>query len=455
MSQKILVIDDSLAASKLTENVLAQNFHGVDVLLAQRGGDAFDRFNVAQPDLILLNETLPDMDAEAICYRLLNDPATAKVPVVLHGDERQRRRASRSATTTSSRCCRSRSRRSRCSKSSAPRSRRRSPTGNPARQLLFHDPSRTVFSGHTAFFSLRSALQMAYGDRLTGVLRFFVNRFPIELFISKGRFLFATTRNFQLYCRESPVILSATNLGLIIEGQISAGGDRLPDLPLPLGAQRLPARRRGADRPRSRPARLLEPLDGGPRDLRVRGTHASFPDYAKNFPPGNEDPDNWILGSLRHVKYENLMGGQRPDPNGSPAYTRKGYELIQKLKLNDVEARFATAINGAESLQSIAKKIGIPLNDALLIVFRFAALDIIDYWSSNVLSLPGRRGFGFVEPRSGAQNFRSQAAVPYFSSRQRERGLLASRRQATARCHLPPKAAAQASRHQRPRRSPY
>jgi len=83
MSQKILVIDESLVATKLTENVLAQNFHGVDVLLAQRGNDAFDRFNVAQPDLILLNESLPDMDAEAVCYRLLNDPATAKVPVVL------------------------------------------------------------------------------------------------------------------------------------------------------------------------------------------------------------------------------------------------------------------------------------------------------------------------------------------------------------------------------------
>ena len=116
---------------------------------------------------------------------------------------------------------------------------------------------------------------------------------------------------------------------------------------------------------------------------------AQFPDYAKNFPPTTEDPDNWILASLRYVKFESLMAHQRPDPNGSPAYTRKGYELIQKLKLNDVEARFATAINGAESLQSIAKKIGIPLNDALLIVFRFAALDIIDYWSSNVLSLPG------------------------------------------------------------------
>ena len=113
-----------------------------------------------------------------------------------------------------------------------------------------------------------------------------------------------------------------------------------------------------------------------------------FPDYVKNFPPAIDDPDNWILASLRHVRFDNLMGSQRPDPNGSPAYTRKGYELIQKLKLNDVEARFATAVNGAESLQSIAKKIGIPLNDALLIVFRFLALDIIDYWTSNVLSLP-------------------------------------------------------------------
>ena len=114
----------------------------------------------------------------------------------------------------------------------------------------------------------------------------------------------------------------------------------------------------------------------------------SFPDFIKSFPASTDDPENWVLGSLRHVRFEDLMASQRPDPNGSPAYTRKGYELIQKLKLNDVEARFATAINGSESLQVIAKKIGVPLNDALLIVFRFAALEIIDYWSQSVLSLP-------------------------------------------------------------------
>lgn len=387
MSQKILVIDDSLVASKLTENVLAQNFHGVDVLLAQRGGDAFDRFNVAQPDLILLNESLPDMDAEAICYRLLNDPATAKVPVVLlasngNGDRIEERYENVVRVLP---------------KPVTPESlleivgstlSQTKPTTNPARQLLFHDPSRTVFSGHTAFFSLRSALQMAYGDRLNGVLRFFVNRFPIEVFISKGRFLFATSRNFQLYCRESPVILSATNLGLIIEGQIAQAASGCPIF-LFLSVRNGFPHDDVVQIVRDHGQRVFSNLWTAGRVTFEFEELTEFPEYVKNFPPGNEDPDNWILGSLRHVKYDNLMGGQRPDPNGSPAYTRKGYELIQKLKLNDVEARFATAINGAESLQSIAKKIGIPLNDALLIVFRFAALDIIDYWSSNVLSLPG------------------------------------------------------------------
>ncbi len=386
MSQKILVIDESLSASKLAEGVLAQNFSGVDVLLAQRGADAFDRFNVAQPDLIILDEAMPDMDAESICYRLLNDPTTAKVPVVLlatngNGDAIEERYHNvvkvlmkpvapqlllEVVQTT-------------LSKTKA--------YGNPARQLLFHDPSRTVFSGHTAFFSLRSALQMAYGDKLTGVLRFFINRFPIELYVNQGRFLFATTRNFQLYCRESPVILSATNLGLIVEGQTTQAASGCPIF-LFLSVRNGFPHDDVVQIVRDHGMRVFSSLWTAGRVTFEFEELQQFPDYARNFPAANEDPDNWILGSLRYVRFENLMGTQRPDPNGSPAYTRKGYELIQRLKLNDVEARFATAINGAESLQQIAKKIGIPLNDALLIVFRFAALDIIDYWSSTVLSLP-------------------------------------------------------------------
>jgi CheY-like chemotaxis protein len=387
MSHKILVIDESLTASKLAEHVLSQSFNGVDVLLAQRGADAFERFNVAQPELILLDESMPDMDAEAICYRLLNDPATAKVPVVL--------------LATDGNCDAIEDRYDNVVKvlpkpvtpeslleavgSMLTKSRA---GAHPSRQLLFHDPSRTVFSGHTAFFSLRAALQMAYSDKLTGVLRFFINRFPIELFINKGRFIFATTRNFQLYCKDSPVILSATNLGLIVEGQTNQYATGCP-LFLFLSVRNGFPHDDVVQIVRDHGMRVFSNLWTAGRVTFEFEELEEFPDYARSFPPAGEDPDNWVLGSLRHVRYENLMAAQRPDPNGSPAYTRKGYELIQKLKLNDVEARFATAINGAESLQSIAKKIGVPLNDALLIVFRFAALEIIDYWSSNVLSLPG------------------------------------------------------------------
>jgi hypothetical protein len=64
----------------------------------------------------------------------------------------------------------------------------------------------------------------------------------------------------------------------------------------------------------------------------------------------------------------------------------------------------------------------VPLNDALLIVFRFLVLDIIDYWSSNVLSLPGAENGGSematassstsAEPTSGA----STPSEAYFAS---------------------------------------
>jgi len=387
MSQKILIIDDSLATSKLAEAVIAQNFRHIDVLVAQRGAEAFERFHLAQPELILLDETIPDMDAEAICHRLLDDPATAQVPVILmathgRGTDLEERYANVERVLTKPVTPDALTEVVEAALGQA-KSR-----GRSAQRPLFQDLTRVIFSGHTGFFSLRSALQMASSDQLTGVLRFFLNRHPIELFVNQGRFLFATTRNAPLYCRESPAILSTTSLGHLAEAQVHQAATGCP-LFLHLSAR--------SGFPHDDVVQIVR--DHGQRafaNLWTAGRVSfefedleEFPEFAKNFPPASEDPDNWVLASLRHVRFESLLNAQRPDPNGSPAYTRRGYELVQKLKVNDVEARFATAINGAESLQSIARRIGIPLNDALLIVFRFAALDIIDYWSSNALALPG------------------------------------------------------------------
>ena len=162
MPFKILVVDDNLGASKLVENVLAQHFNGGDVLVAQRGADAFERFNVAQPDAIVLNDTLPDMEAEAVCYRLLNEPATAKVPVLVMAEDGKAEWIQDRYTNVSKVVDKPVSADGLQTALAAALPKQPRPGMSPARSLLFYDPSQTVFSVHTGFFTLRAALQMAY-----------------------------------------------------------------------------------------------------------------------------------------------------------------------------------------------------------------------------------------------------------------------------------------------------
>jgi CheY-like chemotaxis protein len=192
MPSKILVIDDNLGASRIAEGVLSQHFNGGDVLVAQRAVDAFERFSIAQPDLILLSDSLPDLDAESICYRLLNEPSTASVPIALMATNGKsagiEQRFSNVVRTLPKPVTPELLQE--VFSTTLPKTTSHI---SPARSMLFYDPARSVFSGHTGFFSLRSALQMAYTDRMSGVLRFFLNRVPIEVYVIKGKFIFAAT----------------------------------------------------------------------------------------------------------------------------------------------------------------------------------------------------------------------------------------------------------------------
>jgi hypothetical protein len=60
---------------------------------------------------------------------------------------------------------------------------------------------------------------------------------------------------------------------------------------------------------------------------------------------------------------------------------------VQRLRLTERELRFASGVNGAESLLSLAKRTGIELAEAQAMVFRFTALGVMDYWSG--MGLPG------------------------------------------------------------------
>ena len=384
MFQKVLVIDDSTASADLAEKVLAHQYPGavVDVLYAQRGMDAFERLQVAHPDLIVLSDALPDLKAEAVCARLLSDPVTASIPVCLVN-------ASGEADSMEDRFSNIRKVIARPVNRDALAEllARLVAAPMPATGISqLQDPARSAFSGHTGFFSIQAALQMAHGDRLTGVLRFFVCRTPIDLYVSKGRFVFASTRNFALYCRDSHAVLEEASLGQVMEAQLGQAVSGCP-LFLYLGLKGLLPHDEVVPLIREHGQRLFASLWSVGRVGFEFERLDSLPEFASKFPASGDDADNWVLVCLRHLRMDQLPLALRIGPNGSPVYTRRGTELVQRLRLTERELRFASGVNGAESLLSLAKRTGIELAEAQAMVFRFTALGVMDYWSG--MGLPG------------------------------------------------------------------
>ncbi len=83
MPKKILAIDDSLALRMFISKTLAQSPEEFTVVTAKDGGEGIQLAQSGSPDLILLDYILPDMKGDAVCQRLVADPTTADIPVVM------------------------------------------------------------------------------------------------------------------------------------------------------------------------------------------------------------------------------------------------------------------------------------------------------------------------------------------------------------------------------------
>jgi two-component system cell cycle response regulator len=81
MSARVLVVDDVDVNVKLLEAKLEAEYF--DVLTASNGADALRLADAEQPDLVLLDVMMPQMDGFEVCRRLKEDPRTAAIPVVM------------------------------------------------------------------------------------------------------------------------------------------------------------------------------------------------------------------------------------------------------------------------------------------------------------------------------------------------------------------------------------
>ena len=76
---KVLVVDDTPANIKLLADILREDY---TLTVATNGKDALDVAIREQPDLVLLDIMMPDMDGYEVCKRLKKDAVTRDVPVI-------------------------------------------------------------------------------------------------------------------------------------------------------------------------------------------------------------------------------------------------------------------------------------------------------------------------------------------------------------------------------------
>jgi CheY-like chemotaxis protein/anti-sigma regulatory factor (Ser/Thr protein kinase) len=82
----LLCIEDNLANLQLVEHLLAQD-HDLRLITARQGRTGVELARERQPDLILLDLHLPDMNGEEVLRALRRAPETAEVPVIVISED--------------------------------------------------------------------------------------------------------------------------------------------------------------------------------------------------------------------------------------------------------------------------------------------------------------------------------------------------------------------------------
>jgi hypothetical protein len=244
------------------------------------------------------------------------------------------------------------------------------------------------FCGRTNLLPLNLAIRAIGRENLTGLLRACWDQEPIAVLARDGEIVLATTRDPDLYFPEAADALRGVDVVVIERARDQQKQDGTPFL-LTLARNESIERQLAFDLMRQQGQRLFSQLWTAPNVWIMFEKNADllggFGDVT-----GDPDVDDWSLETLRLVNPEQPGGF---DPASIPAYTREGFDRVQKLKLTSDEAQFGSQFNGARSVQQIAKNLRLDLKSAGQLLFRFVALEIVECWPGSTTAKP--------EPKAG------------------------------------------------------
>jgi len=85
MSTRILVVDDDPVLSELVSYILRAE--GYEAVVANDGEDGLRKFQATQPDLVVLDVTMPEMDGFEVCKRIRTVASTPIIMLTAQGSE--------------------------------------------------------------------------------------------------------------------------------------------------------------------------------------------------------------------------------------------------------------------------------------------------------------------------------------------------------------------------------
>jgi DNA-binding response OmpR family regulator len=428
--QRVLVIDDSVMMLKFVQEILADaNYEVVTAGTAQEGLQATRQ---QKPDLILLDYLLPDLRGDELSKRFSADELTADVPVVFMSGfgvdlENAQDRSENvlgilnKPFTTDSLLKTVEENLSKVpgeeavqptvhseftsevgpEHDEAPAVDSSPPWNQPEPALLQTEEQNSFgnsefvrhsqpaffesglggnayFSGETTFFPFSRALRVIGQEKLTGTLRSHASRDNIDLYAREGKVVLVTTRDGEAYCAEAPVTLVNIDSERVREARETQSQTGCP-LFITLAREDLILRDPAVQLVQHYGQKLFA------QQWSARRVHFAFeqttelPDFTSEI-PAEDDIEHWMLSTLRFVQAQDIAEKANYDSESVPAYTRDGFERVQKLRLTVAEAQFASQFNGTRSIAQIARNLRLDLRFARLTLFRFVQLDIVECW---------------------------------------------------------------------------
>ncbi len=382
LPKNVLAIDDSLTLRKFIEKSLSKEDIVNRLLIAGDAASGLELARTTVPDLILCDYTLPDMQGDELCQRLLEQPETSKIPIILMSSSGREIVALPSKQTNIVRILVKP-----FSKellvatvsyvlSQAEQKKAVAQTASTAGSILMR--------GSTDVSPMCSALRFIARQKMTGVLRVVARQETLHAFCQAGAVRVVTTRNVESYLegtaylsngKKSPIwkkceelqrqTLSPFLLNLCHEGI------------LPVQTARMLTDLFGH--------RIFARIWTEPAGVNYEFEEVPMPAFIEECLPARPLINDWILENLRNVENSDGIRTIMEDPMGVPVFTPTGYRQIQEVQPKPEEWQVLSEITGAISLNGICERINISPDLVARKIFCFQRLGFLDYWPSHIL----------------------------------------------------------------------